>query len=95
MSLPFKASSDAHLLALPMQGTQVVSQENKQIQAASFTQVRTHACVLARQLQDSQRDIQELILEVVNWQKLATEAALHLQQRDAEVQSFCILCLAV
>lgn len=68
-----------------LQGTKVVSQDNKNIQAASFTQARTHACVLARQLQDSQKDIQELLLEAASWQKLATEAAMHLQQRDAEV----------
>lgn len=68
-----------------LQGTKVVSQDNRHIQAASFTQARTHACVLARQLQDSQKDIQELLVEVASWQKLATEAAMHLQERDAEV----------
>lgn len=68
-----------------LQGTKVVTQDNRHIQAASFTQARTHACVLARQLQDSQKDIQELLAEVASWQKLATEAAMHLQERDAEV----------
>lgn len=48
--------------------------------------------MLARQLQDSQKDIQELLLEVASWQKLATEAAMHLQERDAEV-SCCTVSL--
>lgn len=62
-----------------------VTQDNKHSQAASFTQARTHACILARQLQDSQADIKELMAEVAEWQKAASETAAQLQQRDAQV----------
>ena len=62
-----------------------VTQDNKHSQAASFTQARTHACILARQLQDSQADIKELMAEVAEWQKAASETAGQLQQRDAQV----------
>ena len=62
-----------------------MTQDNKHSQAASFTQARTHACVLARQLQDSQADIKELMAEVAEWQKAASESVAQLQQRDAQV----------
>ena len=68
-----------------MQVAKHVTQDNKHSQAASFTQARTHACVLARQLQDSQADIKELMTEVAEWQKAASETAAQLQQRDAQV----------
>lgn len=62
-----------------------MTQDNKHSQAASFTQARTHACVLARQLQDSQADIKELMAEVAEWQTATSETAAQLQQRDAQV----------
>ncbi|KAA6425694.1 MAG: hypothetical protein FRX49_04591 [Trebouxia sp. A1-2] len=71
----------AHLPAI----TRTISHDNKHSQAASFTKARTHACVLARQLQDSQSDIKELLTEVADWQKVASETTAQLQQRDLQV----------
>lgn len=78
-----------------------MTQDNKHSQAASFTQARTHACVLARQLQDSQADITELMAEVAERQKATSEIAAQLQQRDAQVllppyapQAIVCSCLA-
>lgn len=73
-----------------MQITRVVTND-KHSQAASFTQARTNACVLARQLQDSQRDIKELVIEVADWQKVASETTAQLQQRDSQVTSQRVL----
>lgn len=73
-----------------MQITREITND-KHSQAASFTQARTHACVLARQLQDSQRDIKELVIEVADWQKVASETTAQLQQRDTQVTSQRVL----
>lgn len=70
-----------------VQVANTLTQDNKYSRAASFTQACMHACVLARQLQDSQADIQELMAEVAEWQKAASETAAQLQQRDAQVLS--------
>lgn len=40
---------------------------------------------MARQLQDSQSDIKELLTEVADWQKVASETTAQLQQRDLQV----------
>lgn len=74
------------------QAANTLTQDNKHSRAASLTQARTHACVLAHQLQDSQADIKELMAEVVGWQKLASEAAAQLQHRDAQVLTTGSLC---
>ena len=68
-----------------LQITRTITHDNKHSQAASFTKARTHACVLARQLQDSQGDIKELLTEVADWQKVASETTAQLQQRDLQV----------
>ena len=68
-----------------MQVAKSLTHDNKHSQAASFTQARTHACVLARQLQDSQADIKELMAEVAGWQEAASQTAAQLQQRDDQV----------
>lgn len=68
-----------------MQVAKSLTRDNKHSQAASFTQARTHACVLARQLQDSQADIKELMAEVAGWQEAASQTAAQLQQRDDQV----------
>ena len=73
-----------------MQITRVVTND-KHSQAASFTQARTHACVLARQLQDSQSDIKDLLIEVADWQKVASDTTAKLQQRDSQVTSQLLL----
>ena len=73
-----------------MQITRMILHDTKHTQAASFTQARTHACVLARQLEDSQNDIKELLAEVADWQKVASESTAELLQRDGQVLSSMI-----
>lgn len=67
------------------QVAKTIGQDNRHSQAASFTQARTHACVLARQLQDSQADIKQLMAEVSDWQIVASKTTAQLQHRDLEV----------
>ena len=69
-----------------MQITNTITTDTKHTQAASFTQARTHACVLARQLQDSQQDIKELLSEVADWQRVASDTTAQLQLRDSQVR---------
>jgi len=69
-----------------VQITRTITHDDRHSQAASFTQARTHACVLARQLQDSQGDIKELLAEVADWQKVASDTTAQLQLRDAQVK---------
>ena len=76
-----------------MQITKIITGDNRHSQAASFTQARTHACVLARQLQDSQQDIKELLLEAGHWQKVASDATAQLEHRDSQVMLLSITCL--
>jgi len=79
------AALKPHFATLCLQITRTITHDNKHSQAASFTKARTHACVLARQLQDSQSDIKELLTEVADWQKVASETTAQLQQRDLQV----------
>ena len=67
------------------QMARAITQDNKHSQALSFTRARTHACVLARQLQDSQTDIKELMIDVANWQKIASDTTAQLQQQETQV----------
>ena len=52
--------------------------------AASYTQARMHACLLARELQDSQQEIKGLAQEVQQWRQAAADSHLQLQQEHAE-----------
>ena len=52
--------------------------------AASYTQARMHACLLARELQDSQQEIKGLTQEVQQWRQAAADSHLQLQQEHAE-----------
>lgn len=52
--------------------------------AASYTQARMHACLLARELQDSQQEIKGLVQEVQQWRQAAADSNLQLQQEHAE-----------
>ena len=52
--------------------------------AASYTQARMHACLLARELQDSQQEIKGLAQEVQQWRQAAASSRLQLQQEHTE-----------
>ena len=65
--------------------------------AASYTQARVHACLLARELQDSQQEIKGLAHEVQQWRQAAADSHLQLQQEHAEASLLptSLLCHAV